>query len=617
MGASSIEAGTWGEGLSVQMRPAPMWWRRTMVQVRTWLGYDQFVLGVLAVVMGLLVGGGVVVFRLLIDGVHLVFFGSIEDHLHSAAAALPWWRVMGAPVLGGLIVGVFYFLFMPGRRPQSISHVIEAVVLRNARMDLRAALVSVFGAVMSIGAGASVGREGPAVHLGSALCAWGAERLHLGPALSRTMLGCGAAAAVAASFNAPIAGALFAHEVVVGHYAMSALAPVVVASVTATLVSRAAFGDFPAFVLPDMHLTSLWEFPAFAGLGILSGIAAILFIKALFLGEDWAQRSPIWDPLRPMVGGLVVGLLAIPFPYVLSVGYEITDLALKGAVPLLMVGMLILAKGVATSAALGFGFGGGVFSPSLTMGALIGSFFGQLATQVFPTLSSGPGAYSLIGMGAMAAAVLGAPVSTVLIVFEMTHDTVLTVAMMMAVVLATLVSQHLLKMPSYFHGQLDRRGLNVRGGHQLRLLRSMTVRDVVGTDCPRVPVSAPLDQVRHDLALVPYGELFVVDAEDRLIGTIMLADLLDRPVGEDPAKVLCAGDIARRRPPVVQIYDTLEDALKVMLSLGEEHVAVVETRECMKLVGCVGEADLLLEYNRHLLRAEEEDHDEEHQKLPF
>jgi CIC family chloride channel protein len=573
-----------------------------VIRLRGLLSNDQFVLGVLAVVMGLVVGCVVVAFRMLIDGAHLIFFGATEDVLHSVAAALPWWRVWMAPVIGGAVVGLLYHFFMPGGRAQSISHVIEAAALRGGRMNLKAGVVSALGAAISIGAGASVGREGPAVHLGSALCAWGAEKLHLGASLSRTLLGCGAAAAVAASFNAPIAGALFAHEVVVGHYAMSALAPVVVSSVTATLVSRAFFGHFPAFVLPDMHLTSVLEFPAFAGLGLLSGIVAIVFMQALFMGETLGRKMPVPNAIKPILGGVIVGALAVPFPYVLSVGYEITDLVLKESVPLLMVGLLIVAKVLATSVALGFGFGGGVFSPSLTVGALVGSLYGALATQAMPSLSSGSGAYALIGMGAVAAAVLGAPVSTVLIIFEMTHDTVLTVAVMMAVVLATTLSQAVLKVPSYFYWQLDRRGLDLRGGHQLRLLRTMTVSEVSRGDCPRVPVDAPADVVRNDLAMVPYGELFVADEENRLVGTIMLADLLDH--ADNPQAT--AGLIARRRPPVLQRSDTLEDALKVMMSLGEEHMAVVETADSMILVGCVSQAELLLEYNRQVLRAQDD-----------
>lgn len=584
--------------------------RSLLFRLRAFISNDQFVLGVLAVVIGLTVGGGVVAFRLVIDGIHIAFYGGSSEAFLEAAAALPRWHLLLAPTVGGLIVGLWYYYAMPGRKPQGIAQIIEATATRGSRLDIRSGFVAVIGAALSLGCGAPVGREGPAVHFGASLCAWGAEKLHFGRTLSRTMLGCGAAAAVAASFNAPIAGALFAHEVIVGHYAVSAFVPVVVASVTATLMSRAVFGDFPAFTLPPMDLTSVLEFPAFAGLGILAGFLALAYMRSIFLGEALAERLKIDSRLRPMVGGFGVGLIAMQFPEILSVGYEITDMALNGDLPLwLMIG-LVLARTLASGLALGFGFGGGVFSPSLALGALLGGAFGLVATDAFPHLSSGSGAYALVGMGAVAAAVLGAPISTVLIIFELTHDTALTVAVMVAVVVATAITQQLARRPSFFHWQLERRGLNLRGGHDIGLLRMIRVGDVVQTDCPKVLVDTPLKEVRERLATVPYGELFVENIDGTLFGTIMLSDLQDAAFDPVLDLLVNAADVARRQPPVLQAGDTLERALKQMISLGEEHMAVVEHEDTMRLIGCVSEADVLLEYNRQLLRARAEERGE-------
>lgn len=581
-----------------------------LFRLRAFISNDQFVLGALAVVMGLVVGAGVVAFRLVIDATHLVFYGGVAEDLLSAVEALPWWRLLLAPTLGGLLVGLWYYYLMPGRKPQGIAQIIEATATRGARLDIKGGFVAVTGAALSLGCGAPVGREGPAVHFGASLCAWVAEKLHFGRTLSRTMLGCGAAAAVAASFNAPIAGALFAHEVVVGHYAISAFVPVVVASVTATLVSRGVFGDFPAFTLPPMDLTSVLEFPAFAGLGVLAGFLALTYMRAVFLGEDLANRLKVDTRLRPMIGGFGVGLIALQFPEILSVGYEVTDMALNAELPFwLMVG-LVVARTIASGIALGFGFGGGVFSPSLALGALLGGAFGLMATDAFPQLSSGAGAYALVGMGAVAAAVLGAPISTVLIVFELTRNTALTVAVMVAVVVATAITQQLARRPSFFHWQLERRGLNLRGGHDIGLLRMIRVRDVVQVECPKVRVDAPLKEVRDKLATVPYGELFVETVDGTLFGTIMLSDLQDAAFDPVLDLLVNAADVARRQPPVLQAGDTLERALKQMLSLGEEHMAVVEHSDTMRLIGCVSEADVLLEYNRQLIRARAEERGE-------
>ena len=254
---------------------------------------------------------------------------------------------------------------------------------------------------LSIGVGASVGREGPVVHLGASLGSWVAKRLHLGRVLARTLLGCGVAAAVAASFNAPIAGSFFALEVVVGHYALSAFAPIVIASVTGTLISRARYGDYPAFILPDdWIIASFWEFPGFALLGLVSAAAAIVFMWSIMFTEDTVERLPLPKWSRPAFAGLLVGLIALAFPEVLGVGYEATDKALSDLYPLWFLVALIVAKTAATAISLGGGFAGGVFSPSLYVGAMVGGAYGIIATQAFPELSSGHGAYTIIGMGA-------------------------------------------------------------------------------------------------------------------------------------------------------------------------------------------------------------------------
>lgn len=582
--------------------------RQLFFHLRKMIRNDHFVLSVLAVVMGLVVGCGVVVFRLIINAIHQLFYGASEANLATVVAGLPWWHVLAATTVGGLLMAIWHRYFMPGGRPQGIANVIEATVTRGGRLDLRTGFAAILGSALSIGVGAPVGREGPAVHWGASVCAWMAEKLHFGRALTRTLLGCGAAAAVAASFNAPIAGALFAHEVVVGHFAMSALAPVVISSVTATLVSRAVFGDFPAFTLPHMELTSVLEFPAFAGLGICAAIASMAFMSAIFYGDDLARRIRIPMFWRPVTAGFGVGLIALFLPQILAVGYEVTDSALNASLPFLLLLALVVAKIVGSGLALGFGsFAGGVFSPSLTVGALLGSAFGIAATSVFPDLSSGPGAYAVVGMGAVAAAVMGAPVSTVLIVFELTRDTALTVGVMVAVVVATLLTQQIAKRSSFFHWQLERRGLNLRGGHDMGVMSQVTVADVLQKDCPMVPVEASIREVREALMRVPYGELFVVANDGTLFGTIMLSDLGDEAFDHDLDALLNAADVARRRPPVLELADTLEKAIKYMISTGEEHMAVVEHDETMRLVGCVHESDILLEYNRQIMRMRAEE----------
>ncbi len=580
---------------------------RLLMLVRRVFGNDQLVLGVLSLVVGAAVGGAIVGFRELIGLIQLQFYGTASERLASQAVTLPWWQLLLAPIAGGLLVGAYYRWVMPGGKPQGVPHVIEASAMKGGRMGWWAGLTAAVGAALSIGTGGSVGREGPAVHIGGTLGGWLAGQLHLSRPLSRSLLGCGVAAAVSASFNAPIAGALFAHEVVLGTYTVSAFAPIVIASVAGTVVARIWYGNFPAFILPSYEMNSALEFPAFAGLGVVCGIMAMLFMQSVLAAEARFGRLKLPDWLRPAAGGVMLGVLAMLFPQVLGVGYEVTDDALRGLLPLGLLLLLFLAKWAATVACVGSGWGGGVFSPSLALGALLGGIYGQLTTLLVPGFSSGPGAYAVVGMGAMAAAVLGAPISTVLIIFELTGDYELTVAVMVAVVIATVLTQQIVGKPSFFHWQLERRGLNLSAGQEVGLLRSLQVKDVMQPEVTTVSPSTSLPAVREALQHVAYGKLFVVDVDGRLTGTISLPDLSEAAFETAYDPLLCAADVAKAHPPVLQLTDNLAHAMKVMLSSAEEHVAVVADKEGMRLVGCVHEAEALLTYNRALIhsRAEE------------
>ncbi|MCZ6743042.1 MAG: chloride channel protein, partial [Alphaproteobacteria bacterium] len=382
--------------------------------------HRQMVLFVLAPVLGALAAGAAIAFRDLIGLIQLGTLGFDLEQVFSLARELPWWRILLVPALGGLAVGLLVHFVMPGREPQGVAHVMEAAALRGGRMELKAGLTTALASAASIGCGASVGREGPVVHLGGVLASWISGRLHLPRQLGMTLLGCGVASAIAASFNAPIAGVFFALEVVLGNYALSSFAPIVIASVTGTIISRLYYGDFPAFVIPQNAIVSFWEFPAFVIVGVGAAVIAILFIKATMAAQDGIARLPWPGWIKPAVAGLLLGAVALEFPHVLGVGYETTNAAIAEQFPLAMLAILLVLKLGVTALCLGAGFGGGVFSPSLVMGALMGGLVGGLATLAVPELSSGAGTYAIVGMGAVAGAVLGAPISTILIIFELT-----------------------------------------------------------------------------------------------------------------------------------------------------------------------------------------------------
>lgn len=568
---------------------------------------DQVLLSALAVAVGIAAAFAAVLFRELIGLIQAGFYGFDHERVASGVAGLAWWHLLLAPALGGLLIGLYIRFLMPGGRPQGVADVIEANALRAGRMSGRAGLGAALLSAASIGSGASVGREGPAVHLGATIASYIGRRFRLARSQSRTLLGCGVAAAVAASFNAPVAGVFFALEVVIGHYALTAFAPIVIASVAGTIVSRTYFGDVPAFVVPPHEIASFFEFGAFALLGVVAAGAAITFMRLVPAMQSLANRTRLPHWVRPVFGGLAVGALAIAFPELLGVGYEAMDSALNEQYVLGTLIALALLKMLATAISLGFGFGGGIFSPSLFIGAMVGGAFGVVATIPYPHLSSGHGAYTLVGMGAVSGAVLGAPISTMLIIVELTGDYRLTIAVMVAVVIASLLTRTL-HGPSFFHSQLEARGVMVRGGHDVEVLGGMMVSDLMHEGATTVRQDAGLGDVRAALLKSNGGVVFVTDGDRRLAGVLTLAALgPDAFAADDGASFDIARFIDKSRP-VLRASESVGPVIDSFAGVGDGVLPVVSGKDTPVLIGWLEEADVMRAYNRALENLRDEEH---------
>ncbi len=572
--------------------------RRLLLSLRT----EQSIFFALALTIGISVGLGVIGFRLLIGLFGLVFYGSSSElYFTTIVRTLPAWHLLLVPTVGGLLIGLFVHYLMPERRNHGVADIIEACAWRGGRMNARAGVGAAVAAAASIGMGASVGREGPAVHLGASLSAWLAERLRLSRSFSLTLVGCGAAAAVAASFNAPIAGVFFALEVVVGQYALNVFAPIVISSVAATVVTRIYFGTAPAFLfVPNYFIGSFAELPVFVLLGAACAAVAIGFTYGVMTTQDAMGKLPVPPWIRPAIGGLVVGIIALMYPHVLGVGYQATDLALKEALPVGLMLALLLAKLVATAVALGSGFAGGVFSPSLFLGAMAGGAFGAMALGLFPDYASAQGAYTVAGMGGVAAAVLGAPISTILIMFELTNNYELTIAVMIVAVLASMLTWRLAHR-SFFIWQLERRGIDLGTAQEAALLLSVTVHDLISSDYVTVPKATSLGELRRLVAYERPQALLVVDEAQRLHGYVMPADLLRATL--DGKGDACAADIAHISENVVLSHASLERALKLMAVEEQEYLPVVDDTQERRVIGVIFHRDLVQAHNRALLEA--------------
>ncbi|MBU2581539.1 MAG: chloride channel protein [Alphaproteobacteria bacterium] len=525
------------------------------VNLRDFMSDRQMIVWALALAISILVAYAAIAFRWLIGIAQLPWLGTASERVATAAAATPFWVVLAAPAIGGVIVGFLLQRFMPGRRAHGVADVIEARALHNSHIDPKVGLFSALLAAISIGSGASVGREGPIVHLGATIAAFMEERFKLSPGARRTLLACGVAAAVSASFNAPIAGVLFAHEVILTHYAFRALVPTVIASVAAAVISRIHFGDETTFLIPDYSITSYWEFPAFALLGLTCAAVAIIFEVALMATDRiyWRFEMPLW--LRTGLGGLAVGSIAVFLPQVLGVGYEATNDALQRELPLVLLLSLIVAKTAATAISLASRFAGGIFSPSLYLGAMTGSAFGLIATSVFPEIGSSQGLYAILGMGAVAASVLGAPLSTTLIVFELTGGYTMTIALLLTVSIAVGVTQAFLGH-SLFYWQLGRRGLFLQEGPHKSIQRRLQV------DAFMTPVDPEAEPVHLD------------DGES----------------------------------PWLMPTDTLERALREFDRTGTARIAVVSTGDPTLIIGHADRLKALNLFNKALIDAAVEEH---------
>lgn len=516
-----------------------------VVNYRVWLA---------AAIIGILTGFAVAQFENGIRWITTFAYGNGPQSLASGARDLNPLRAWMVPVIGGILVGLMLYLakrlkWLPEAKCQGVAEVIEARAGPPGHVSFRAGVVNTVVTATALGTGASAGREGPAVLLGGTFATAISNLTKLTGKDARTLLGCGAAAAVAASFDAPIAGVLFALEVILGNYALSVFGPVALASLTATLVSRyniwqgfVEVEHSQVFAIPIYGSSGPWDIPLSAGLGIICGIVAFTFMLVTSNLQGWVRRQVsrfrIERAFLPMIAGLFMGVIAIFYPEVLGTGYEAVTEALLGSYTIPMLTILLLLKIAATAICLSFRFGTGVFSGGIFFGAISGAAYGALLAHIIPGPAADATFYAMVGMGAVSGAILGAPISTTLIVFEMTGDYEMTVALMIAVGIATVIAQTSFGS-SWFHWQLNQRGYDLSEGPQGVILQTIRVRDVMRamtSDRDMLEEDAPRLRPEHTLgeALARMNEhnaesLPVADPDDRsrLIGHLTQVKALE------------------------------------------------------------------------------------------
>jgi CIC family chloride channel protein len=562
---------------------------------------DHVFMVVVAVIIGCLGGLGATAFRYLIQFVQRLSWGG-WDYSLELVREHPWWFVALVPALGGLIVGPLVYFLAREAKGHGVPEVMESVALRSGVIRPRVVLVKSLASAITIGTGGSVGREGPIVQIGSAIGSSIGQLLRMSGRRLRTLVGCGAAAGIAATFNAPVAGALFAVEVILGDFGVSQFSPIVISSVMATVVSRHFLDDVLAFEVPEYVLQSVWELPGYLVLGLLAGLVALLFIKVLYGFEDLFEKIPLRPWLLAPLGGLMVGLIGVRFPEILGVGYEAIEQALHGRLALQLLVVLVLVKLLSTSITIGSGGSGGVFAPSLFLGAMTGGLVGVLMTRWFPEISGGAGAYALVGMGAVVAGATHAPITAILIIFEMTSDYKLILPLMAACVIATLVTTRV-QPESIYTKKLLRRGVDIFRGREINVLRSLRVSEVMDPDVPRVRYEEPLGRVLERVNESPYVYFYVVGPDEKLTGVLALPELRDAVLDADVlSNLLVAGELARESYTAVLPDQDLDTVMRLLAGKSREELPVIDSRETRRLVGVITRRHLIDAYNRELLK---------------
>jgi CIC family chloride channel protein len=567
-----------------------------------------------AIFVGLAGAISAVAFRLMIRTVQAVAFDGreglsalAEEGLLAEASDpmsmvgdLAWYGRILVPAVGGLIVGPLIYFFAREARGHGVPEVMKAVALRGGVIRGRIVGIKALASAVSIGTGGSVGREGPIVQIGSAFGSSVGQLLKLNTAQIRTLVGCGAAAGISATFNAPIAGALFASEVIIGGFAVSEFTPIVISAVVAVVISRFFLGNTPAFEVPGYEIVSPFELLPYMGVGVAAGLVAVLFIRTLSYAEDFFEKVPVPEYLRAAIGGALVGVIAIQLPNVYGVGYTTISWALAGSLSVTTMGLLVLAKILATSITIGSGGSGGVFAPSLFLGAMTGGFLGSLIHQSFPESTASSGAYALVTMGAVVAATTHAPISAILIIFELTQTIDIIPALMSACVVSTLVSQ-LLNRDSIYTAKLTRQGIDLYKQADPNVLKSLFVRDVLDPEPEVVPASASFKTVLDLVVQSRHSQFFVIDDQSRLMGAIALSELRRLIYEQDSLQlVVVAGDLVDTRRPTVVKDDHLDLVLHMFSGGDYDELAVIDASN--RLVGSVIQKDVIEARNREMLR---------------
>ena len=558
---------------------------------------------IIAIIIGILAGFSAIGIRAMIKFFSELSFPGSLTVLENITAS-PWYLIILVPVIGGLIVGPLIYFFAPEAKGHGVPEVMQAILLRGGMIRARVAIIKAVASAITIGTGGSVGREGPIIQIGSSLGSTIGQFFRVPSKRLKTLVGCGAAAGIAAAFNAPVAGALFAVEIILMDFAVAQFSPIVIASVMATVVSHTFEGNFAAFIVPKYQLASPYEIGFYFILGALSGLISYLFIKLLYFSENYFDNKlKLPEYLKPAVGGICIGIIALMFPQIMGVGYDSINNALHGNMLWYLAFGLIFLKIIATSLTLGSGGSGGIFAPSLYMGAMLGFVFGYIIHTFFPNITAIPGAYALVAMGGLVAGTTRAPITAIIIVFELTNDYRIILPVMVTSIISTIISTKLSR-ESIYTLKLLLRNISIKEGTELNIMEAIFVKNVFTRDYDSINISDNFNQVVNKV-IRGRGPEFPVIYDGFVRGIISMYDIKDHLYERDSLKnLLIAADIANVNFKSAFVTENCQSVLEKMKRYNLEGLPVVDDEDSSKILGMIWKRDIQDAYQKEIERRE-------------
>jgi len=510
------------------------------------------------------------------------------------------------PAFGGLLLGPMGALFPTEAKGHGVPEVMESVIRKGGVLKARTIFIRGLASAITIGTGGSAGREGPIAQIGAAIGSYVAQVFKMSSTNVRTLLGCGAAGGIAAAFNAPLAGALFALEIVLGDWHITTFTPVIMASVIATTTSRYLHGGKAMFDVPYYQLVNPVEIIFYIILGLLSGLVALLFIHSMDKTEHFFEKNLNVHPwLKPAIGGFLVGIIGLVFPQIFSNGYAPMGEALMGEMVLWLMFSLVFLKILATSLTLGSGGSGGIFAPALYIGAMLGGAFGTIINMLFPFMTAKPGAYALVGMGAVLAAAAHAPLTNILLLFELTGDYHIILPIMVACIMSTLTIRAL-SPHSIFSIGLHKKGITIEAGIEVNVLQGLKVRNAMTTDdLEIIPEDMSFSHILRHITLSSHSNFPMVNKNGQLAGLISFQEIRQHVFDSELGQLVIAKDLATLSMTTVTPSDNLKDALSRLAYGSIKQLLVVDEKDPGKLLGILTRSDIITAYNRAISRYED------------